>query len=53
MKKEIIIFACPEHVEMAIDDVIVEKNDEAAPNIELDEKTTCKYCKEKSKYKIS
>lgn len=53
MTKEKIIYACDEHVEMAIDDFINEQNDEKAPSMEKCSDETCKYCNMAAEYKIS
>lgn len=45
-----IIYACNEHIEMAIDDFIYKY--EEAPEIFKDEDNKCSYCKENAKYKI-
>lgn len=46
-----IIYACKEHVEMAIDDFVNEI--EAAPQIAAICNENCMYCNEKAEYKIS
>ena len=53
MIKDNIIYACIEHIEMAIDDYINEKNDERAPSMEKCSEGTCSYCNKPADYKIS
>lgn len=51
--KETIIFACRQHIEMAIDDFVNTK--EAAPRIDKTEKAQedkCSYCEEAAEYEI-
>ncbi|WP_312699663.1 CxxH/CxxC protein [Sedimentibacter sp.] len=48
---EDIIFACREHIEIAIDDFVNET--EAAPQIAAVSNEICSYCSEKAEYKIS
>lgn len=50
MEKEIIIYSCKMHVEMAIDDFV--NKAEAAPQIVKVEDKNCSYCKEKAEYEI-
>lgn len=45
-----IIYACKEHVEIALDDFV---NDmEEAPEITVADKEKCSYCNEKAEYEI-
>jgi CxxH/CxxC protein (TIGR04129 family) len=48
-----IIYACEDHVEMALDDYINES--ETAPKLMKiqDEKQKCSYCREEAKYLIT
>ena len=50
MEKEIVIYSCKTHVEMAIDDFV--NKTEAAPQIIKVENINCSYCKEKAEYEI-
>lgn len=51
MEKEILIYACRLHVEMAIDDFVNEK--EAAPQIiKVQQNEKCSYCNEDAEYEI-
>lgn len=45
------IFACREHIEIAIDDFVNET--EEAPQIKLISNEICSYCSEKAEYEIS
>lgn len=45
-----ILYACREHVEIAIDDYVNEK--EAAPQIIKVQNQKCSYCKEDAEYEI-
>lgn len=45
-----IIYACKEHVEMAIDDFV--NSTEEAPQIIKIENKKCNYCDEKAEYEI-
>ncbi|WP_313339504.1 CxxH/CxxC protein [Sedimentibacter sp.] len=48
--EDIIIYACREHAEIAIDDFV---NDvEAAPQITAVDNEMCSYCNEKAEYEI-
>ncbi|NYB73193.1 CxxH/CxxC protein [Sedimentibacter hydroxybenzoicus DSM 7310] len=48
--EDIIMYACREHVEIAIDDFV---NDmEAAPQITVTDNEICSYCNEKAEYRI-
>ena len=50
MGKETNIYACREHVEIAIDDFVNKK--EIAPKIIKIKNEKCSYCKEDAEYKI-
>ncbi|HAQ39651.1 MAG TPA: CxxH/CxxC protein [Clostridiales bacterium] len=50
MEKEAVIYACKEHVEMAIDDFV--NTAEAAPQIIKVQNERCSYCEEKAEYEI-
>lgn len=50
MEKEISIYACREHVEMAIDDFV--NKTETAPQIIKVENEKCSYCKDDAEYQI-
>lgn len=50
MEKEIVIYSCKTHVEMAIDDFV--NKAEVAPQITKVENKTCNYCKEEAEYEI-
>lgn len=50
MEKEISIYTCREHVEMAIDDFVNKR--EAAPQIVKVQDKKCSYCKEDAEYEI-
>ncbi len=50
MEKEILIYACREHVEIAIDDFVNKK--EVAPQITKVQSEKCSYCKEDAEYVI-
>ena len=51
MVEEKTIYACIQHIEMALDDYINEI--ENAPNMQKCEDRTCSYCSEKAIYKLS
>lgn len=50
MDKETIIYACLEHVEMAIDDFV--NKAETAPEVQKIQNEKCSYCKEEAQYEI-
>lgn len=54
MNYEKIIYACNEHIDMAIDDIV--NFTEKAPKINLEEegnKSICSYCKKHAEYKVT
>lgn len=51
MVEDKIIYACIEHVEIALDDYVNEIED--APNMQKCEDKTCSYCNNSSAYKLS
>ncbi len=51
MDENKIIYACIEHIEMALDDFINEK--ENAPNMQKCEDKICSYCSDKAIYKLT
>ena len=51
MNKDITIYTCVEHIEMALDDYVNEA--ELAPAMEKCEDMVCNYCSNKSAYKLS
>jgi len=51
MDENKIIYACIEHIEIALDDYINEK--ENAPNMQKCEDKTCSYCSDKAIYKLT
>lgn len=50
MEKEIVIYTCRDHVEMAIDDFV--NKVEGAPQIVKVQNGKCSYCKEDAEYEI-
>lgn len=51
MVKDKIIYACTQHIEIALDDYVNEKED--APNMQKCEDKTCNYCNNCAIYKLS
>lgn len=50
MEKHEAIYACKEHIEMAIDDIV--NKVEVAPQITKTENKKCSYCNEQAEYEI-
>ncbi len=50
MEKQTVIFACRQHVDIAIDDFVNEK--EAAPQMSKVQDIKCSYCNEEAEYEI-